>query len=360
MKLLLGCCLIHLCIGSIYSISVLYPQFSQLTGWNTSTLVYGFSISILALGFSASFHQKIFSKISKTNVLIGAIVCWTFSQLSILGVIKNSLNEIFYFLSCGILGIGIGLLYVITINIVSKYGFKYNGLANGVVIFYFGFGSFLSSKLFFEIPLIQLYGIYTLLMLFGVYLINTKDTIESPQTFQRDKTWYMLSIMFLTNIGIGISLLSNLANLSTNRGISVNDSIIIVALCGLFNSLGRLAYSFLSDYVGKLNTTLSILILQGFSIMSIVGFNFWNVPIFLVISVYGGVFSIMPSLMKEIYGDKSSIAYSQILAMWGIAGLIFPPIFVQFGLNLLIILSCITIIIPIIIKFKMLTSQIES
>ena len=350
-KTLIGCCLIHLCIGSIYAISVLYPMILEITGWDTTTLVQGFSLTILTLGLSASFHQKLLSGEKKLLVLKYAIIFWMILQFSEIGIIYCLPSDPWYLIACGILGVSIGLLYVITINIVSQAGFKRVGLANGLVVFCFGLGSFISSKLFHTVPLPYIYGCYTLIMLFGLYLINPTSKIESPKKFSRDPKWYGLAIMFCCNIGIGISLLSNLTNLSIGRGISLEDAVTLVAICGLANSGGRLVYSFLSDFVGKLNMVILIMILQSLALWTILQMGFWDIPILIIISVYGGLFSIMPSLMKELYEDQGTIAYSQILSMWGVAGLIFPPLFIIFGFSMLMLLAMITIMIPIFVQF---------
>ena len=187
-------------------------------------------------------------------------------------------------------------------------------------------------------------------MVLGVQLIQCPDVISMPSEFFRDKRWYVLAGIFFLNIGIGISLLSNLVRLSTDKGLDLNTAILIVALAGLANTIGRLLYSTLSDYIGRFDMLRILLWTQLISLMCIIIWGIWIIPIIMIISIYGGVFAIMPSLMKELYG--STVSYSQVLIMWGFAGLICPILFSYMGMGLLIVMSVCTIMMSMSLKLE--------
>ena len=345
MKTLFGCCLIHLCIGSIYALSVLYTPIVNLTGWGISTLIYGFALTILSLGLTASFHQRLFPQASRKLALHNAILLWTVSN-SLLIIAANRGNELIYYAISIILGFAIGLLYVIPINIITEYGYEKVGRANGLVVCCFGMGSIIASKIFSSIPLdnlIFIYVAYGVIMFVAVQLLPS-TTITPSTAFSHDKRWYMIAGIFFLNIGIGISLLSNLAQLSiTQGGVPMDFAILIVACAGVANSVGRIFYSSLSDYFDRLDTLNILLFVQFFSLITMWLWNMWTVPVLVIISIYGGVFSIMPSLMKELYKDTT--AYSHVLSMWGFAGLICPIVFNQLGMPTLILMSSCTLIL---------------
>ena len=352
MKTLIGCCLIHLCIGSIYALSVLYNPIMETTGWDISVLVNGFAVTILALGLIASLHQRMFNGLQKRDVLYIAIVTWCFAQsLSLMCILGNF--PCVYYISSFLLGTAIGLLYVIPINIITDYGFKQVGRASGAVVCCFGLGSIIASKVFVVIPLdslIVLYALYAFLMILGVQLIQCTDVISISSEFNKDKRWYVLAGIFFLNIGIGISLLSNLVRLSTDKGLELSTAIMIVALAGVANTLGRLVYSSLSDYSGRFDMLRILLWIQLTSLVCITSWDMWTGPIIMIISVYGGVFAIMPSLMKELY--ESTVPYSQVLIMWGFAGLICPILFSYMGMGLLIVMSVCTIMMSMSLKLE--------
>lgn len=346
MKTLLGCCLIHLCIGSVYALSVLYAPIMEVTGWSTSTLVQGFALTILALGLTASFHQYIFDQYPKKSTLYLAVALWIIAQTLGSIFIWGNLEPLYYFSSI-LLGVAIGLLYVVPINIVTEYGYTHLGRANGAVVCCFGLGSVIASKLFVVVPLdklMLLYGAYLVVMLVGIRLITCAGVVTVPSGFVRDRRWYILATIFFLNIGIGISLLSNLVHLSVNRGLDVSDAIWIVALAGIANSGGRLVYAALTDYFPRKIVIDCVLWIQLIALTNIFWFgsDLWSVNVLAIISVYGGLFAIMPSLMKGLYGTTA--AYSQVLSMWGLAGLICPILFSYVGASMLIVMSIITVL----------------
>ena len=352
LRTLLGCCLIHLCIGSVYALSVLYTPIMEMTGWGISTLIQGFALTILALGLTASFHQRIFNLFPKKGILQIAIALWIITQNFSLVFIMEGL-ELLYYLSSIILGIAIGLLYVIPINIVTEYGYVNLGRANGAVVCCFGLGSILASKLFVGIPLqelILLYVVYALIMIIGVSLIECTSIIVIPPGFVRDRNWYILAMIFFLNIGIGISILSNLVHLSVERGLETLDAIWLVALAGIANSVGRLLYATLTDYCSRKTIIDLMLWIQLIALTNVFWFgsDLWSVNILAIISVYGGLFAIMPSLMKELYG--TIVAYSQVLSMWGLSGLICPILFSHIGADMLIGMSILTTILISLLK----------
>ena len=349
MRTLLGCCLIHLCIGSVYAMSVLYKPIVEHTGWDTDTLIYGFALTILVLGLTASFHQRLLCNHPKKEVLLNAAIIWILALCLMIDVAIDlpEVGKEVYLLLSAVSGACIGLLYVIPINIVGNYGYKRVGMTSGLVVTCFGLGSVIASKLFSIIALddlVAVYMIYELVLMLGVWLIENKDTIESSGDYHCDKTWYAIATVFFLNIGVGISVLSNLTQLSVDTGMTLSEAVGLVAMAGIANSGGRLLYSTASDYLGKVETLVIVLALQLCTLVVILQSTYWYIPVLIVISVYGGVFSIMPSLMKEIYHEQGSVAYSRVLSMWGFAGLICPILFAHCGMELLVLMSGLTLV----------------
>lgn len=351
-KTLVGCSLIHFCIGSIYSSSVLYKSIIEITGWDSLILIGSFSAVILVLGITASLHQKYLSGLSKDRVLIYSSILWMLSQLFIIASVFIS-DSIIYLGMNLILGISIGLLYVIPINLIAELNSKKVGFYSGVVISCFGLGSLFSAKIYSLLSynqLVYLVLVYYFVMFVAIKLLNSDSTIESFEEFKRDSNWYLLSVVYFLNIGIGISLLSNLVNLSISQGLVLSVAITLTAISGLANTLGRLVYSFISDYIGKINSVLLIMMIQFVALL--LANQFWYESVLVIISVYGGFFALMPGIMKEIYQDKSKVAYSQILSIWGISGFISPILFSYLNndLDLLLVMSLITVVTTIILK----------
>ena len=102
-----------------------------------------------------------------------------------------------------------------------------------------------------------------------------------------------------------------------------------VGIVGLFNGLGRLLWSFVAERTkDALKTYQTMFIVQLFSLL-LLGtsssiFDYW-IGILLIISVYGGGFAIMPSLLATLYEqDKLQYIFGNMLLAWGLAGIFCP------------------------------------
>ena len=351
MRTLIGCCLIHLCIGSIYAFSVLYSKFIAVTGWDNSVLITGFSLSILTLGLTAATHQRIFSgKYTKVVLSYGLLFWLTGMVMLWLNLCKEWDSPVVHYLSSIILGTGVGLLYVIPINLITATSNK--AIASGSVVTCFGLGSILSAQVFSQInfipSLLTLTGIllYALLIIVGILLIKDNSMIESQADFKPDTRWKILFIMFFLNIGIGISLLSNLTNLSVyEHGWTLDEAVLLVSVAGVANTLGRFIYPAMLDKEDRFFTLNFMVDSQALLLIMMAVSNFmefgtgfyWSIGVIVIILAYGGMFAVMPSIMNQMYGNPT--AYSRALVAWGAAGVVCPMLFNIVGFSILLIMG---------------------
>lgn len=193
-KTLIGCCTIHLCIGSVYALSVLYPAIMAKTGWDITVLVIGFSLTILSLGLTAALHQRIFNGHRVYYVISYGIISWFIASSLLFSniILEHGYVTLHYAFSL-IWGFSIGLLYVVPINVVSGLDFSKKSLASGAVVGCFGLGSILTAKIFSNfidfsgVSILFFAFICAALMLFGVKHVNMTELIEKPKNFNRDK-----------------------------------------------------------------------------------------------------------------------------------------------------------------------------
>jgi len=353
---LISCCWIHIIIGSIYAESILYKTITQLTGWNLNIAVTGFSLSILTLGLSAAFFRKFTQNMSLKKILsISAVLYIAFHSVLWL-VISNSADSLFYLAVCILRGVPLGILYAGTVSKATELSKKYVGLCSGLVVMSFGLGSLLAAKIY--PALIQTSVTNSLIYLFcswlsiilSLSLFREDSTIKysSALALIKNKSWQKLSAVFFLNICVGIILLSNLVNLTTNAGFDIEVAITLVGISGIFNGAGRIIFASAADYFGRLRTLKTAFLLQIFC-AGLLFFN-WQIGVLGIISIYGAGFALMPGICKEIFDDGTS-AYSLLLSWWGIAGIFAPLIFLNFPhIEILILTSCIIFIISLTIR----------
>jgi OFA family oxalate/formate antiporter-like MFS transporter len=351
---------IHISIGSVYAYSVMTNPVKDIFGVESSTIKWSFKIAILLLGLSAAFLgrwvEKVGPKISGTTAGI-------FYGIGILGsgfaVQIESLP--LFFISYGIIGgIGLGLGYITPVSTLVKWFPDRRGLATGMAIMGFGFAALIfgpiMQKLFDSVGVANTF--YVLGFIYSILILSSAQYIErppkdyAPSGFQKGEgkkvkedisnstanealkspRFYYIWIMMFVNISCGIAIISAASPMMQEKlNYSPMQSAGIVGLIGVFNGLGRILWSTLSDYIGRANT---FIVFFAFQILAFyflpkltIEFSFL-VILFTVITMYGGGFSTLPAFLGDLFGTKQLGAiHGMVLAAWGIAGVVGPTIY---------------------------------
>ncbi len=107
----------------------------------------------------------------------------------------------------------------------------------------------------------------------------------------------------------------------------------LVGLISLFNSLGRLFWASLSDYLGRKNTyfvffTLGIVLyclLPTWGHMGLAAAFVASVCI--IITMYGGGFATLPAYLADIFGTQMVGAiHGRLITAWSVAGVAGPAL----------------------------------
>lgn len=350
---------IHICIGSVYSWSVLTRPIMETMGFTLQQTTWTFSLAILFLGLSAgclgNFVQKagprksgLLSTLFFVAAMFGTAAAMHFHSLPML--------YIFY----GIIGgIGLGTGYITPVSTLVKWFPDNRGFATGLAIMGFGFASMIAG------PAMQLlvaqFGLVTNFMILGVVygVIMTASSLylsppaacedqkqsaseekrqpvyaaALPQFSLRDamKTWQLYTIwwLFFVNIACGIALLAVVSPMAQDVvGMSPMAAASMVGLIGFLNGAGRIAWATVSDYIGRANTYILFFLIEVLAFFRLStetnAFSF-QIIVLLIITCYGGGFSCMPAYLSDLFGTKSlSAIHGRILTAWGAAGVAGP------------------------------------
>ncbi len=340
--------LLQFSIGSIYAYSVWINPIFTSNGWNAQQLKPSFSLALCFLGLTAAFMGKTVQKIGpKKSGLLASLFFASGLAGSGLAVQLNSLP--LFYLSYGVIsGIGLGIGYITPVSVVVKWFPDKPGFASGLVIMSFAAGSVAASQL---IP--TLTGIFTvsncfymlaagyfiLMILASLYITlppsDQEARLDIPKSefkialLLKDKRFYTLWLMLFFNTVCGIALISVAAPLAKDIiKIDESSAIIFVGIIGLFNGLGRIIWSGLSDRIGRWNTFMSFYIIGVicFLILSQTSQSFiFQAAVCVIISCYGGAFATMPAFIKDIYGQENlNSIFGYILIAWSIAAFAGP------------------------------------
>ena len=346
---------LHISIGSVYAWSVLTRPIMADMGFTLSQTTWTFSLAILMLGLSAGFLGSFAEKIGPKKSGLLAMLFWVTGLLGTayaLSIHNLTLLYLFY----GIIGgIGLGIGYITPVSTLVKYFPNRPGFATGLAIMGFGFASLIAGPLMQF--LVAQFGLVNNFIILGViYLVimgasslylkapqqkhstrTTKDKstmyVHTHGMLANDamKTWQFGALwwVFFINITCGIGLLSLASPMAQEAiGMTPTAAASLVGIIGIFNGGGRIAWSTISDYLGRAQTYILFFIIQIIAFYLLAETNSvltFQILILLIITCYGGGFSCMPAYLADLYGIRQlSTIHGRILTAWGLAGIAGP------------------------------------
>ncbi len=351
---------IHISIGSVYAYSVMTNPVKDVFGVENSVIKWSFKIAILLLGLSAAFLgrwvEKVGPKISGTTAGI-------FYGVGILGsglAVQMESLPLFFICYGFIGGIGLGLGYITPVSTLVKWFPDKRGLATGMAIMGFGFAALIfgpvMQKLFETVGVANTF--YVLGIVYMILILSSARYIERPpvgympegykegenkkikadisnidaNSALKSPRFYYIWIMMFINISCGIAIISAASPMMQEKlNYTPMEAAAIVGFIGVFNGLGRILWSSLSDYLGRANTYIiffSFQILAFYFLPNITTELVFLIILFTVITMYGGGFSTLPAFLGDLFGTKQLGAiHGMVLAAWGLAGVVGPTIY---------------------------------
>lgn len=346
---------LHISIGSVYAWSVLTRPIMADMGFTLSQTTWTFSLAILMLGLSAGFLGSFAEKIGPKKSGLLAMLFWVtglFGTAYALSVHNLTLLYLFY----GIIGgIGLGIGYITPVSTLVKYFPNRPGFATGLAIMGFGFASLIAGPLM-QYLVAQVGLVDTFIILGVIYLVimgasslylkapqpklstrTTKDRstmyVHTHGMLANDamKTWQFGALwwVFFINITCGIGLLSLASPMAQEAiGMTPAAAASLVGIIGIFNGGGRIAWSTISDYLGRAQTYILFFMIEIIAFYVLAETNnalIFQVLILLIITCYGGGFACMPAYLADLYGIRQlSTIHGRILTAWGLAGIVGP------------------------------------
>ena len=346
---------LHISIGSVYAWSVLTRPIMADMGFTLSQTTWTFSLAILMLGLSAGFLGSFAEKIGPKKSGLLAMLFWITGLLGTayaLSIHNLTLLYLFY----GIIGgIGLGIGYITPVSTLVKYFPNRPGFATGLAIMGFGFASLIAGPLM-QYLVAQVGLVDTFIILGVIYLVimgasslylkapqpkhptrTTKDKsamyVHTHGMLANDamKTWQFGALwwVFFIHITCGIGLLSLASPMAQEAiGMTPVAAASLVGIIGIFNGGGRIAWSTISDYLGRAQTYILFFIIEIVAFYLLAQTNSaltFQILILLIITCYGGGFSCMPAYLADLYGIRQlSTIHGRILTAWGLAGIAGP------------------------------------
>lgn len=363
----LGAIGVHLGIGSVYAWSTLNrPIIEALPPlpWWAAPPYPTFTTALVILGLSAATWGPWVERRGARFAARTAALCFA-SGLTLGGIALLLRQPILLFLGLGILcGIGCGIGYIAPVSTLVKWFPDRRGMATGFAIMGFGGGAFIAgyanaaliARVGVAMTLLVLAGCYLLLMLGGAQLLRPAPGAvdattakradfataipshgltrsEAIRTPQFALLWGMLCI----NVTAGIGILAQASPMMQDLfGKTPVEAAAVVAVISICNAAGRLAWSSMSDVIGRRPTYLLFFGAQVVLFLLIPRFAatgaWWPflVCLLAVFTMYGGGFATIPAFLADLFGTRHVGAiHGALLTAWSVAAVIGPVVITQ-------------------------------
>ena len=349
---------VHLCIGSVYAYSVFVTPLGRLNHWSKPEVTWAFSIAIASLGLSAAVGGKWMARLGPRRSGMIAAMCFGVGLIGA-GFACQSQSLWFFRGFYGLLmGVGLGFGYAPPVSALIKWFPDRRGLATGMAVCGFGAGMLLAGVV--APPLIKWIDVpATMWVLGAVYaciIFTAAQVMRTPPANYRPAGWnpaelsgtrvragreyelgealaspqfWLLWGLFFVNICAGITLISLASPMAQEVvGLSEAQAGALVAVMGIFNSAGRIGWASASDYLGRIATFATMLIVQIalFLLLPRLGTAAGFCAAFCIImTCYGGGFATCPAFIADVFGSRrAGEIYGMILTAWGAAAICGP------------------------------------
>jgi len=366
--------------------SLIAELFTDQCNWTVPAVSATFTLFIFMLGVSAALWGGWLEHAGPRKSGFIAAICWGGGMaLGGIGVIVHQLWLLW--LGCGILGgVGQGLGYITPVSTLIKWFPDRRGMATGFAIMGYGGGAMIGAPI--AVALMKHFGagdasagvaltmiamglIYFAAMSAGAFGVRTAPTGWLPKGWSPDKTrskamitnghvhlskawktpqfWLIWGVLCLNvSAGIGVIGMASpmlqdifgplLVGVASGESVTIEQKAAIVAaaaglvgLISLFNSIGRLVWASVSDWIGRKNTYYVFFILGIFlyCVMPTLGHmgaaGIFVLVVCVILTMYGGGFATIPAYLADIFGTQMVGAiHGRLLTAWSVAGIIGP------------------------------------
>jgi MFS family permease len=365
--------------------SLIGQIFSTQCDWKISLLGWTYTLFFVLLGSSAALWGNWLERVGPRKAGVVSACCWCGGLvISACGIRLHQITLLW--LGSGVIGgIGLGLGYISPVSTLVKWFPDRRGMATGMAIMGFGGGALVGAPLADQLmkafatdtdvgvwkTFLVLALVYWVFMMGGALgyrlpppswkpaardipsprqTLMTDEQVHSDVALRTGQFWLLWAVLML-NVTAGIGILGMaspmLQEVFGGRLIRVDASfdqlsasqlstIAAVAagftgLLSLFNIVGRIFWSSLSDLIGRQGTYL-VFFLVGLTLYASIPWTASEgvlelfVGFFCVIlSMYGGGFATIPAYLADLFGTKMvSAIHGRLLTAWATAGVLGP------------------------------------
>ncbi len=364
----------QLCLGTVYAWSIFKKPLMSAHGWSETQTQATFMIASFMFAVAVAFGGTLVDR--RSPRLVGILGGALFGGGLMLAAVANTLSHIgLLYVAYGVVtGAGGGFGYAVPVATLIRWFPDKRDLVTGLAVMGYGFGSFLMGnigpRLIVRVGVAQTFLIWgaasmAVVLCAALFMSNppagwstslihattpagSRDTppFLYSQALRTPQLWILWLILFL-NVTAGLGLISQLSPMAQDvmktraganpdaHGIEAIAIIsgMIVAVAAVFNGLGRLAWSWVSDAWGRKQVFTIICLTQaaGFFLLARISTTFvFALMVCYLLACYGGTLACMPAFAADEFGSPNiGKIYGTIFTACGLAGIAGPYLFAE-------------------------------
>ncbi|MEN6476019.1 MAG: OFA family MFS transporter [Syntrophaceae bacterium] len=364
----------QLCLGTVYAWSIFKKPLMQAHGWSETQTQTTFMLASFMFALAVAFGGMLVDR--RSPRLVGVLGGALFGGGLVLAALANKLASIgLLYVAYGLItGSGGGFGYAVPVATLIRWFPDKRGLVTGLAVMGYGFGSFLMGnigpRLILSVGVAQTFLIWGLVSLVVVlcamlFMHNPPPgwsasvrhatplqaghhipAFRYSQALRTPQLWILWLILFL-NVTAGLGLISQLSPMAQDVMKSEAGAVLdtrhveaiailsgmIVAVAAVFNGLGRLAWSWISDVWGRKQVFTMVCLTQaaGFFLLAHSATTMvFAVMVCYLLACYGGTLACMPAFAADEFGSLHiGKIYGTIFTACGLAGLAGPYLFAE-------------------------------
>ena len=328
---------IQVCCGAIYSWSVFVKPLSSIEPWTLVQISATFEIALAFIGIGALVGGLWQDRIGPRAVAtVGGVLYGIGFLLCSFAVSHHSLFGLY--VGYGVLtGTAIGIAYICPVAAITKWFPDKRGLMIGATVMGYGAGAVVMGPVAARLIIrsgvpatFQVFGIVYLLVIVAAAQLHvnpphgwhpkgwipttTVSKLASRVHYtvaQALRSWnfWLLWLLLVLNTSAGIMIISQASPLAQQQvGMSVMEASAVVGLIAIFNGTGRLAWAWISDFVGRAQVYFALFAIQVcvfFALPRLHDQFLFEAAVCTIALCYGGGFSVLPTFAADFFGTRS-------------------------------------------------------
>jgi MFS family permease len=360
--------------------------FTTTCNWTVPSVTHIFEIFIAVLGIAAAIWGGWLEHAGPRKAGLISAICWG-GGLVLLGLAVSIHQLWLVYLIAVFCGIGQGLGYITPVSTLIKWFPDRRGMATGFAIMGYGGGAMIGAPLAVwlmahfakagvpgvSLALVGMGVIYFIAMTAGAFgfrvapagwkptgwtpaaqgnnAMITSHHVHLSRVWAIPQFWLIWGVL-CANVTAGIAVIAmaspmlqdvfgakllgidSVASLTTaQKAAIVAAAAGLVGLISLFNSVGRIFWAALSDWLGRKNTYYAFFILgivlycllPTWGHLGLAGL--FVASICIILTMYGGGFATVPAYLADIFGTQMVGAiHGRLITAWSVAGVVGPAI----------------------------------